>query len=315
MLNLCLVVPCFNEEEVIKNSVDILVNKIKNLIGKQVLGEGRILLVGDGSTDKTWNLIKEMRDKEKSICGISFSRNFGYQNAVLAGMMEVVNKFPEVDVIISIDADLQQDVNAIDLFIEKYCEGNEIVYGVRNNRQTDGILKKASALIFYQVMKFLGSNTIKNHADYRLVSRKVLLELEKYGEVNLFLRGLIPLIGFKSDIVYFDVFSRSAGKSKYNLSKMMTLAIDGITSLSIRSIRIISTVGIVALIISLIQLLSLIIDYIKGADTVRGWASIVCLIWFFGGMILFSLGIIGEYIGKIYLETKHRPRYIIKDRC
>lgn len=316
MVNLCLVVPCYNEEEVIEKSAKILVEKLKKLIGDRIVGGGsRLLLINDGSTDKTWNLIKKICKSENCIQGISFSRNFGHQNAVLAGMMETINMFPEIDVTISIDADLQQDINAIELFMNKYYEGNEIVYGVRNNRKTDGTLKKLSALGFYQLMKFMGCHTIKNHADYRLVSRKVLLELEKYGEVNLFLRGLIPTMGFKSDIVYFDVFDRNAGKSKYNLRKMIALAMDGITSFSIAPMRIICLIGMGALIISFIQTLWLIISYIKGADTARGWASIICLIWFFGGMILFALGVIGEYIGKIYLETKHRPRYIIEDKC
>ena len=278
-------------------------------------GGSKILLVNDGSTDKTWSLIKKMSEHEDCICGLSFSRNFGHQNAVLAGLMETIDMYPEIDVTISIDADLQQDVNAIELFIEKYRKGNEIVYGVRNNRETDGILKKLSALGFYRLMKFMGCNTIKNHADYRLISKKVLLELQKYGEVNLFLRGLVPTIGFKSDIVYFDVVDRSGGKSKYNLSKMTALAMDGITSFSIRPMRIICFIGMASLFISFFQLISLMISYMRGADIIRGWASTICLIWFFGGMILFALGVIGEYIGKIYLETKHRPRYIIEDKC
>lgn len=315
MTSLCIVVPCYNEEEAIKDSVSKLLSKVQQLIAQGAISsQSKIMLINDGSQDSTWKLIKELCAQEDMLYAISFSRNYGHQNAVLAGLMETVKNFPEIDVTISIDADLQQDINAIDEFLAQYEEGCQIVYGVRNDRNTDGLLKKTTALAFYKLMNLLGCKTIKNHADYRLISRKALIELEKYGEVNLFLRGLIPTLGYKTGIVYFDVHERLAGKSKYNLAKMMTLAIDGITSFSIRPMRIICFIGIVSLIVSFLQLLSLIVNYLRGAETIRGWASTICLIWFFGGLILFSLGIIGEYIGKMYLETKHRPRYIIEHR-
>lgn len=315
MTSLCLVVPCYNEEEIIVWSAEKLVAKMQKLIEQNKIStESKILLVNDGSKDSTWKLIRELCSKEKMIKAISFSRNYGHQNAVLAGLMETLNNFPEIDVTISIDADLQQDIDAIDEFLEKYQDDCQIVYGVRNNRNTDGFLKKTTALMFYKLMLWLGCKTIKNHADYRLISRKALIELEKYNEVNLFLRGLIPTLGYKTGIVYFDVHEREAGSSKYNLSKMLTLAIDGITSFSVKPMRIICCIGIVSLIISFLQMLNLLVSYFNGVDTIRGWASTICLIWFFGGMILFSLGIIGEYIGKMYLETKHRPRYIIEHR-
>lgn len=315
MCNLCVIVPCYNEEEIILGSCKKLRSKLSALIDSGKIGKkSRILLVNDGSSDTTWQLIGQMCEADGLFQGVSFSRNFGHQDAVMAGLMETIRAFPEIDVTISIDADLQQDIEAIDRFIEKYEQGCDIVYGVRNDRHSDGFLKKTTALGFYKMMELLGCNTIKNHADYRLMSRKAILELSKYTEVNLFLRGLIPTLGFKTDIVYFDVQERLAGKSKYNLTKMLTLAADGITSFSVRPMRIILGVGILSLIVSAVQLLALVIGYLSGAPTAPGWASLICLVWFFGGMILFSLGVIGEYIGKIYLETKHRPRYIIDER-
>ena len=315
MVSLGIVVPCYNEEEIICSSVEKLGKKLQELIEKKIVdAKSRILLVNDGSTDDTWSLIRKLCEKEKTVYAISFSRNFGHQNAVLAGLMEMVYNFSEIEVTISIDADLQQDINAIDKFIEMYENGCEIVYGVRNDRKTDGSFKKLTALAFYKLMKLLGCNTIKNHADYRLISRKALIEFEKYGEVNIFFRGLIPTLGYKTGIVNFDVFERTAGKSKYNLTRMLALAIDGITSFSIRPMRIICAIGIISLGVSFIELVSLIVSILSGVDTIRGWGSTICLLWFFGGLILFSLGIIGEYIGKMYLETKHRPRYIIEHR-
>lgn len=315
MCNLCVIVPCYNEAEIILDSCNKLKNKVSSLIDAGKIGEkSRILLVNDGSSDTTWQLIRQVCETNELFQGVSFSRNFGHQDAVMAGLMETIQAFPEIDVTISIDADLQQDIEAIDRFIEKYEQGCDIVYGVRNDRHSDGFIKKITALGFYKIMEILGCNTIKNHADYRLISRKAIVELAKYTEVNLFLRGLIPTLGFKTDIVYFDVQERLAGKSKYNLTKMLTLAADGITSFSVRPMRIILGVGILSLIISAVQLFALVVGYLAGAPTAPGWASLVCLIWFFGGMILFSLGVIGEYVGKIYLETKHRPRYIISER-
>lgn len=314
MGNLCLVVPCYNEEEVFKGSADSLEKKINELIDHKKIGrESRILFVNDGSADRTWEYICQRHKESARVSGISLSRNFGHQNAVLAGLMYVVDSLPQMDITISIDADLQQDINAIDEFVKQWENGAEIVYGVRNDRNTDGFLKKVTALGFYKFMNMLGCNTIKNHADYRLISRKALLVLREYKETNIFLRGLIPTLGFKTGVVHFDVHARTAGKSKYNLHKMIGLAIDGITSFSTKPMKIICVTGLVAVVISVIQLICIVVGFLYGGDLIKGWASTMCSVWLFGGLILFALGVIGEYIGKIYLETKSRPRYIISD--
>lgn len=311
MCNLCLVVPCYNEEETLTNTYEKLSAKMKNLIDGKVIDSGsRVLMVNDGSRDNTWPLIDGFSKESDMFSGISFSRNFGHQSAVLAGMFYAVKNYKETDVVISIDADLQQDIDAIEHFIEEYNKGSEIVYGVRNDRNSDGLFKKVTAVGFYNFMNALGCNTIKNHADYRLVSKKAILELMEYDEVNLFLRGLIPSLGFKTSQVHFDVKERELGYSKYNLARMLSLAIDGITSFSIRPMRLIGTIGGAISVLSIVWLVVTAIMIMCGAADIL--AFIACSIWLFGGLILLSLGIIGEYIGKMYLETKRRPRFIIE---
>lgn len=311
MCNLCLVVPCYNEEETLTNTYEKLSAKMKNLIEGKVIDSGsRVLMVNDGSKDNTWPLIDGFSKESDMFSGISFSRNFGHQSAVLAGMFYAVKNYKETDVVISIDADLQQDIDAIEHFIEEYNKGSEIVYGVRNDRNSDGLFKKVTAVGFYNFMNALGCNTIKNHADYRLVSKKAILELMEYDEVNLFLRGLIPSLGFKTSQVHFDVKERELGYSKYNLARMLSLAIDGITSFSIRPMRLIGTIGGAISVLSIVWLVVTAIMIMCGAADIL--AFIACSIWLFGGLILLSLGIIGEYIGKMYLETKRRPRFIIE---
>lgn len=306
---LYLVLPCYNEEEVLHATAVALKEKYKALItdGK-ISAESKILFVNDGSRDKTWSIITELFHSDPVFCGISLSRNRGHQNAVLAGLMTAKEK---ADVVISIDADLQQDLNAIDEMLKKYENGCDVVYGVRNARDTDGFVKKNTALGFYKLMQFMGCEVITNHADYRLMSKRVIESLAQYGEVNLFLRGLIPTIGYPSDIVYFDVKERQAGQSKYTMKKMISFAVDGITSFSIKPLQMITLLGFLMLFISLVMIATTIVDYYMGR-TVAGWASSYCSTWFIGSVQLLSLGIVGEYIGKIYMETKHRPRYHIE---
>lgn len=311
MCNLCLVVPCFNEEETLTTTYEKLSAKMNELIDNKIIdSNSHVLMVNDGSKDNTWPLIEKFSEENKMFSGISFSRNFGHQSAVLAGMFYATKNYTDMDVTISIDADLQQDINAIELFVEEYNKGSEIVYGVRNDRSSDGFFKKVTAVGFYNFMNALGCNTIKNHADYRLVSKKAIIELMEYGEVNLFLRGLIPSLGFQTSKVNFDVKERELGQSKYNLTKMLTLAFDGITSFSIRPMRMIGTLGGGVSAISFVWLIVTLVMLLFGAADVM--AFIACSIWLFGGLILLSLGIIGEYIGKMYMETKHRPRFIIE---
>lgn len=307
---LYIVVPCYNEEEVLYETSKRLKEKIQNLIkSKMVSADSKIMYVNDGSKDKTWDIVKELNKKDKMITGISLSRNSGHQNALLAGLMTAKNK---ADVVISMDADLQDDINAIDEMIKKYKEGNRVVYGVRSSRKKDTWFKKNSAQLFYKFMKFMGVDIVYNHADYRLADKRVLDELEKYNEVNLFLRGIFPLIGFKSDIVYYERGERFAGESKYPLKKMLNFAWDGITSFSVKPIRMVLNLGLVMFVISLfVMLYSVAIKIIGYA--VDGWTFIVCSIWMIAGIQMLSLGLIGEYIGKIYKEVKARPRYIIDE--
>lgn len=266
------------------------------------------MYVNDGSKDNTWNLIEEINKKEEYFTGISLSRNRGHQNALLAGLMTAKEY---ADVIISMDADLQDDINAIDEMLIKYKEGNDIVYGVRNSRKKDSFFKKTTAEFFYKFMKFLGVDVIYNHADYRLTSKRVLNNLENYKEVNLFLRGIIPLIGYKSDIVYYERDKRFAGESKYPLKKMLNFAWDGITSFSIKPLRFICILGFMILFVSIAIMIYTLIRKISG-NTIDGWAFLSISIWFIGGLQMISIGIIGEYIGKMYNETKQRPRYIVE---
>lgn len=308
---LYIVVPCYNEEEVIKITSQQLLDKLNELSKlNKISSESRILFVNDGSTDLTWSIIVKLARQDKHFIGISQSRNRGHQSSLLAGLMEVKDK---ADVVISIDCDGQDDLNAINEMIDRYHEGYDIVYGVRKNRESDTWFKRNTAQAFYKILNWLGAETVYNHADYRLTSSRVLKELADYNEVNIYLRGLFPLIGFHSTTVEYDRHERLAGKSHYPLGKMINLAVNGITNLSIKPIRIITTAGILVSIISFFVIIWVLIGLIKGT-TVQGWASTLGILSFIGGLQLLSLGIIGEYIGKIYLEVKNRPRYIISDR-
>ncbi|MCI8331035.1 MAG: glycosyltransferase family 2 protein [Bacilli bacterium] len=308
---LYVVVPCYNEEEVLEETTKQLKNKMEKLIkDEKISKKSKVLYVNDGSKDRTWEIIKDINKKEKLFTGITLSRNRGHQNALLAGLMTAKEY---ADVVISMDADLQDDINAIDEMIEKYTnEKCEIVYGVRNSRKKDTWFKKFTAQGFYKFMKFMGVDIVYNHADYRLTSKKVLEQLENYEEVNLFLRGLFPLIGYKSDIVYYERKERFAGESKYPLKKMLYFAWDGITSFSIKPIKFVMSIGLLIFLISIAILIYCIIVKIIG-KTVEGWTFIVCSIWLVSGIQMFSIGLIGEYIGKVYNEVKHRPRYIISE--
>jgi len=306
---LYLVLPCYNEEEVLPSSVEKLLKKYSQLVDEDKIStDSRLLFVNDGSRDKTWSIIAEQFSKHSEIAGVNLSRNRGHQHAVHAGLMVAKER---ADLAISIDADLQQDLAAIDLMLEKYNEGCDIVYGIRNDRGTDGFVKKTTALGFYKLMQVMGCEVIKNHADYRMMSKRTMEALAEYKEVNLFLRGLVPELGFKTDVVYFDVKEREAGVSKYTMKKMLSFAVDGITSFSIKPLQMITFVGLLILFISLFMIASTIYDYLMG-KTVAGWPTTVCSIWFLGSVQLISIGIMGEYIGKIYMETKARPRYHIE---
>lgn len=308
---LFLVIPCYNEESVLPVTSSLFLEKLTSLIQDKAISENsRILFVNDGSKDSTWSLIKEYASKNKYFRGISLSRNRGHQNALLAGLMEA-KKY--CDITISIDCDGQDDIDVMDEMISKYSDGCEIVYGVRNNRDTDSFFKRNTAQLYYKLLDKMGANTVYNHADYRLVSSKVLDEFEDFHEVNLFLRGMFPLVGFKSTSVYYKRNERIAGESHYPIHKMLALAWDGITSLSVKPIQIITGVGFIVSLGGFISILWAIISNIAGS-TVSGWASLLCTVCFLGGIQLLSLGIIGQYIGKIYLETKNRPRYIISER-
>lgn len=308
---LCIVIPCYNEEEVLPITAPMFLDKINELIGLGLISEkSKILFVNDGSKDKTWEIIGNLSNTDDKFIGISQSRNRGHQAAVLAGLMEAKDEF---DITISIDCDGQDDINAMNEMVTKYLEGYEVVYGVRSKRDTDTFFKRFTAESFYKLLKWMGAEVVFNHADYRLISSKVLNEFAKYKEVNIFLRGLIPLVGFKSTTVEYKREERIAGESHYPLKKMLALAFDGITSLSVKPIRMITSVGMIISILSLIIICWAIITHLFG-NSIAGWASIIAMISFFGGLQMICIGIIGEYIGKIYLETKARPRYIISDR-
>lgn len=308
---LYLVIPCYNEEEVLEETTRQIKEKLEKLIKeKKISNKSKVMYVNDGSKDRTWKIIKEINQKEKYFTGISLSRNRGHQNALLAGLMTAKNY---ADIIISMDADLQDDINAIDEMLEKhYNENCEIVYGVRKSRKTDTMFKKTTAEGFYKFMNLMGVEVIYNHADYRLTSKKVLDNFASFEEVNLFLRGMFPLVGFKSGKVYYERHERYAGTSKYPLKKMLSFAWDGITSFSVKPIKFVLGLGIIIFALSIIMLAySLIVKLI--GYTVDGWTFIVSSIWLVSGIQMLSIGIVGEYIGKIYSETKHRPRYIIED--
>lgn len=308
MKTLYIVIPCYNEEAVLMETTAQLTKKMNLLIKNKKIGKNsRILYVNDGSKDKTWDLIEKIHGENNLFCGLSLSRNEGHQNALLAGLMYAKE---QADIVISMDADLQDDINAIDEMLDKFYEGSEIVYGVRSSRKKDTWFKRTTALGYYKFLKFMGVEIVYNHADYRLTSKRVLNELEKYGEVNLFLRGIFPLIGFKHDVVYYERHERFAGESKYPLKKMLHFAWDGITSFSIKPIRMVLTIGVIMFVISLLVLIYSLIIKLCGF-AVSGWTFIVCSIWLLAGVQMLSLGLIGEYVGKIYGETKRRPRYII----
>lgn len=303
-----LVIPCYNEEEVLFETSKRLKEKFNYLIDRKVISEkSRIAFVDDGSKDNTWSIIEKLNKEDNIFSGIKLSRNRGHQNALLAGLMTVKD---HCDAVISLDADLQDDINVIDKFIEKFYEGCDVVYGVRSERKTDTIFKRTTAQAFYKMMKTLGVDIVYNHADYRLMSKRALDALADFKEVNLFLRGIVPLIGYKSDIVLYERNERFAGESKYPLKKMLSFAFEGITSFSVKPIRLILTVGIIMFISSLIALLYFLVLWAIGR-TVQGWTTVVASIWMLGGIQLLCLGIIGEYIGKIYIESKARPKFII----
>lgn len=307
---LYMVIPCYNEEEVLEETTRQLKIKLESLIKeKKISNKSKVMYVNDGSKDKTWEIIKDINKKDKLFTGVSLSRNRGHQNALLGGLMTAKNY---ADIVISMDADLQDDIGAIDGMIEKYKEGCDIVYGVRSSRKKDSFFKKVTAEGFYKFMKALGVDCVYNHADYRLTTKRVLEEFSNYKEVNLFLRGMFPLIGFKSDVVYYERNERFAGESKYPLKKMLNFAWDGITSFSVKPLRLICTLGFVILLVSIGIMIYSLIRKITGA-TVAGWTFLSISIWFIGGLQMISIGIIGEYIGKIYSETKQRPRYIISE--
>ena len=308
---LYIVIPCYNEEQVLPITSKLFLEKINGLVSAgKISDKSRIMFVNDGSKDDTWKLIKEYAQEDEHFIGISQSRNRGHQNAVLAGLMEAMD---HCDITISIDCDGQDDINAMDEMIEQYSNGYEVVYGVRSKRDTDTFFKRFTAESFYKLLNCMGVEAVFNHADYRLISSRVLREFEKFHEVNLFLRGMIPLVGFPSTEVYYERHERIAGETHYPISKMMGLAFDGITSLSIKPIRLIITFGFLVTLLSVIAIIWAIVTWVMG-KTVSGWASLICIVSFFGGTILMSLGIIGEYVGKTYIEVKARPRYIISER-
>ncbi|WP_125142772.1 glycosyltransferase family 2 protein [Clostridium transplantifaecale] len=303
------VVPCYNEEEVLPLTAGTLTRKLDELCGAgKIDRQSRILLVDDGSRDRTWEMIEGLHREDSRFMGLKLSRNRGHQNALLAGLSEAALR---CDAAISLDADLQDDVDACDRMIERFKAGCDIVYGVRKKRTTDSAFKRLTAESFYKMMNLLGANTVYNHADFRLMSCRALKGLEEFTEVNLFLRGIVPMIGYSSDVVYYDRKERAAGESKYPLGKMLAFAIEGITSLSIKPIRLITFTGIASFFVSIGFLIWAVVDFYRG-NTISGWASIMVSIWFIGGLLLLSIGIVGEYIGKIYLETKHRPRYLVE---
>lgn len=307
---LYVVVPCYNEQEVLFQTSKQLINKLSSLISNNIIhASSKLAFIDDGSSDDTWTIISELHKQNPMISAVKLSRNRGHQNAVLAGLLTFNSK---ADMIITLDADLQDDINVMDQFIKKYYNGCDIVYGVRSSRKSDSFLKKFTAQSFYKLLTHMGVDIIYNHADYRLMSKRAINELSKFKEVNLFLRGIVPLIGFKSDKVYYSRNSRIAGKSKYSVKKMFSLAFDGITSFSIKPIRLVSTIGIIIFLISIIMFIYFLIIHFQG-NTISGWTSIIISVWAIGGLQLLATGIIGEYIGKIYIETKNRPKFIIDE--
>ena len=309
--SLYIVIPCYNEEAVLPITAPLFRDKLLSLSSQgKISPDSRVLFVNDGSKDNTWNLICQLAKEDAHFKGICLSRNRGHQNALLAGLMEAKDK---CDITISIDCDGQDDINAMDAMVDEYLSGAEIVYGVRSKRDTDTFFKRFTAESFYKLMKWMGADTVYNHADYRLVSSRALKEFANFKEVNIFLRGMFPLVGFKSTCVYYERHERIAGESHYPLKKMLALAFDGITSLSIKPIRIITGLGVVISLAAFALIVYALVSYFTG-NVVSGWASSLIVTCFLGGIQLISLGVIGEYIGKIYMETKARPRFIISER-
>lgn len=305
---LYIVVPCYNEEAVLHETSKRLKEKMTALINdKKISDKSRVLFVDDGSKDKTWEIIEELHDNDDLFSGLKLSRNKGHQNALLAGLMTAKEL---ADISISMDADLQDDINVVDQFVDKYHDGCDIVYGVRSSRKTDTAFKRGTAGMFYKFMRLLGVDIIDNHADYRLISKRALEALSQFKEVNLFLRGIVKQIGFKSDIVYYERSERFAGESKYPLKKMLAFAFDGITSFSVKPIRLVTVVGFLVFLISIGMIIYTIVQTCLG-NTEAGCSSLMCSIWFLSGLQIMALGIVGEYIGKIYTEVKARPKYII----
>ena len=308
---LWMVIPCYNEEVVLPKTAPMFLAQLNHMVAEgQISDESRILFVNDGSSDDTWKLIENFSKQDKHYIGIAQSRNRGHQNAVLAGLMEAMD---HCDITISIDCDGQDDIHAMEEMVKQYHEGSDIVYGVRNNRDTDSWFKRTTAQSYYKLLNRMDVEVVYNHADYRLVSSKVLHYFADFHEVNLFLRGMFPLVGFRSTCVYYKREERVAGKSHYPLSKMLHLAFDGITSLSIKPIQMIAGAGLFISIVGFIGIIWVIIRALMGY-TIAGWASMICVVAFLGGVQLLSLGVIGTYVGKTYMETKHRPRYIISER-
>ena len=308
MKTIYLVLPCYNEEAVLHETSSRLKVKMNQLISENKISkDSRVTFVDDGSKDNTWSIIEELKESDELFAGVKLSRNRGHQNALLAGLMTVKDY---CDAAISLDADLQDDINVIDKFIDRFIDGCDVVYGVRSDRKTDTVFKRTTAQGFYKVMKLLGVDIVYNHADYRLMSKRALDALEEFEEVNLFLRGIVPLIGYKSDVVLYERNERFAGESKYPLKKMLSFAFEGITSFSVKPIKLILDIGLIMCTTSLLFLIYFIALWCLG-KTVEGWATIVVSIWMLGGVQLLCLGVIGEYIGKIYIETKKRPKFII----
>ena len=307
---LYIVVPCYNEEEVLPETSRRLGEKLRALMAAGKIGpQSRVLFVNDGSKDRTWEVIGELHKKDGLFCGVDLSRNRGHQNALLAGLMTAKER---ADMVISMDADLQDDVDAVDAMVDKYLDGVDIVYGVRSSRKKDTFFKRTTAEAFYRMMDLLGAETVFNHADYRLMSKRALEGLARFTEVNLFLRGIVPMIGYRTDTVEYERGERFAGESKYPLKKMVSFALEGVTSLSVRPLRMITGLGFLVFLVSLGMIGYNIARWATG-NTVTGWASLACSVWLIGGLILLALGVIGEYLGKLYLESKGRPRFLIRE--
>ena len=307
---LYIVVPCYNEEEVLPETSRRLKEKLEGLMAAgKISPDSRVLFVNDGSKDKTWEIISQLHEQCPLFSGADLTRNRGHQNALLAGLMTAKER---CDMAISMDADLQDDIDAVDAMVEQYYAGCDIVYGVRSSRKKDTFFKRFTAEGFYRLMNAMGAETVFNHADYRLMSKRALEGLAQFKEVNLFLRGIVPMIGYRTGTVEYERGERFAGESKYPLKKMLSFAMEGITSLSVKPIRMITALGFVVFLISILMLIYSIVRWAMG-ETILGWASLICSVWAIGGLILLSLGVIGEYIGKIYLETKGRPRFLIRE--